>query len=162
MAEEHDIVAVEGKLPNCKMKISQERQKTVYFLHFSKYCFALGIQITNLRWIESLKCRCVWRLSYYDIMKQGRAGPPKTGTAHALTFLVTYHRSGEACRHAPLGGSGGMPPRKIFEKMVQICAIWCILAVFFDRFCTDFFWTDFVSNSIRCPFGVFFVFLFFL
>ena len=52
--------------------------------------------------------------------------------------LGSSHRSGEATsaclqsRHAPLGGSGGMPPRKILRKMVQICAIWCILAVFWE------------------------------
>ena len=28
--------------------------------------------------------------------------------------------------------SGGMPPRKMLRKMVQICAIWCILAVFWE------------------------------
>ena len=50
-------------------------------------------------------------------------------------FSLKSIRSGEAMsarlqsRRAELGGSGGMLPRKNFEKMNAICAIWCILGL---------------------------------
>ena len=92
-----------------------------------------------------------WKVGKFLVRKvldeNVKIGKARAGSRAGLKFfeggvlkivLGSSHRSGEATsaclrsRHAPLGGSGGMPPRKILRKMVQICAIWCILAVFWE------------------------------